>query len=55
MKYRVKLKIGWSGKHWYILQKKYFGFMYLTVHDYESFEQANSTCQELLTMDLMNN
>lgn len=50
MNYRVKLKIGWSGKHWYIVQKKWFLF-WLDIHDYENEESANVVKNNLIKIN----
>lgn len=46
MKHKVKLKIGWSGKRWYVVQRKWFIFWF-DIHDYESSDEANNVCNQL--------
>lgn len=50
--YRIKLKIGWSGKQWYIVQRRIMFIFWIGIHDYETKESAEFAMSEL---NLINN
>lgn len=50
MKYRVKVKIGWSGKTWYVLQQKIW-FFWINMHNYESLDAAQLDCDDFNKTD----